>query len=226
LLVTQSGEALPAVLVAAPPTPPRARLVAVGVELVLLYRLGMEVGPVRMLANAPFGTRVIVPIIRGRVEGERIRGKTLELTGDWLTISADGAIGMLDIRGTVETDDGALIYASYKGRTGLSGGSGAAPLYAAPLFETGDEILVAQPDPGGGEGQRCAGPVTDHVRRVRGALTASAAGASVWPPPARQPRPPVVSASRSETAPVNSAPGGAAILHPRAQECRGRGGIE
>jgi len=73
------------------------------------------------------------------IEGERIRGKTLELTGDWLTISADGAIGMLDVRGTVETDDGASTYASYKGRTDLSGGIGAAPLYAAPLFETGDE---------------------------------------------------------------------------------------
>lgn len=110
-----------------------------GVELVLLYRLEMEVGPVRILADAPFGTRVIVPITRGRVEGDRIRGQTLELTGDWLTISADGAVGMLDIRGTVETDDGALIYASYKGRTDLSGGVGAAPLYAAPMFETGDE---------------------------------------------------------------------------------------
>lgn len=45
---------------------------------------------------------------------------------------------MLDVRYCVETDDGALVYVSYSGRVDLSGGTGAAPIYATPLFETGD----------------------------------------------------------------------------------------
>ena len=43
------------------------------------------------------------------------------------------------MRGTLETDDGALAYASYRGRSDVSGGPGSARLYAEPLFEAGDE---------------------------------------------------------------------------------------
>jgi hypothetical protein len=56
---------------------------------------------------------------------------------DWELIAADG-IGALDVRFTLETDDGAVIYVTYLGRIDESLG-GAAPIYAAPLFETGDE---------------------------------------------------------------------------------------
>lgn len=109
------------------------------IELVPLYNLRMEAGPMRMLPNGPMGTRIIVPILEGRVEGERVRGSTRELTGDWLTVSPDGQIGSLDVRGLLETDDGALILTSYTGRTDFSSGPGSAPLYGAPTFETGDE---------------------------------------------------------------------------------------
>jgi hypothetical protein len=54
---------------------------------------------------------------------------------DWLTIV--GPVGTLDVRGTFETDDGALVYVEYRGRTDTS--KAGAPVYAAPLFETGDE---------------------------------------------------------------------------------------
>lgn len=108
------------------------------IELVPLYRLVMKGGEQRLVPGGPLGTRLIVPITEGRLEGDRIRGKVLELTGDWLTISDDG-VATLDVRALFETDDGALVYASYRGRTDVSNGPGSAPLYTAPLFETGDE---------------------------------------------------------------------------------------
>jgi Protein of unknown function (DUF3237) len=46
---------------------------------------------------------------------------------------------MLDVRFSAETDDGALIYVQYNGRTDVSQGPGTAPIYVAPRFETGDE---------------------------------------------------------------------------------------
>ena len=45
---------------------------------------------------------------------------------------------MVDVRFTLETDDGALVYIQYDGRFDVTGGPGSAPLYVAPRFETGD----------------------------------------------------------------------------------------
>ena len=50
----------------------------------------------------------------GRVEGTRLNGRVLPVGGDWLTIRADG-VGILDVRTTLESDDGALIYTTYSG---------------------------------------------------------------------------------------------------------------
>jgi hypothetical protein len=43
------------------------------------------------------------------------------------------------VRGTLETDDGALVYSFYQGRLDLSQPLREAHIYAAPLYETGDE---------------------------------------------------------------------------------------
>ena len=54
---------------------------------------------------------------------------------DWLNVG-DG-VGTLDVRATVETDDGALIYVTYAGRTNAAVPGG--PTYVAPKFETGHD---------------------------------------------------------------------------------------
>jgi hypothetical protein len=46
-----------------------------------------------------------------RVTGPRLNGKVLPVGADWLTIRSDG-VGVLDVRTTIETHDGALIYLS------------------------------------------------------------------------------------------------------------------
>ena len=59
-----------------------------------------------------------------------------QAAADWLLVGPNN-VGTLDIRATLETHDGALIYSAYKGRTDLS--IAGSPIYVAPLYETGDE---------------------------------------------------------------------------------------
>jgi hypothetical protein len=44
----------------------------------------------------------------------------------------------LDVRATLETDDGALIFIQYNGRCDFSDPSAPGPVYTTPRFETGD----------------------------------------------------------------------------------------
>ncbi|HEX2881280.1 MAG TPA: DUF3237 domain-containing protein [Polyangiaceae bacterium] len=50
----------------------------------------------------------------GAVLGMEKRAKVRQIGGDWMTIRRDG-IGLMDVRATVEIEDGALLYASYQG---------------------------------------------------------------------------------------------------------------
>ncbi|MEA3056730.1 MAG: hypothetical protein QOD30_2162 [Actinomycetota bacterium] len=55
----------------------------------------------------------------------------------WPVSSADGSIITLDVRATLETDDGALLYAHYSGR--IDATRQPLTVYSTPLFDTGDE---------------------------------------------------------------------------------------
>jgi Protein of unknown function (DUF3237) len=73
-----------------------------------LMTLQVVVPPPQKLGAVPHGTRVIAPITSGSFEGPRLRGKVLPGGGDWTLLRADGVLE-LDLRITLETDDGALI---------------------------------------------------------------------------------------------------------------------
>jgi hypothetical protein len=62
------------------------------------------------LGTTPAGHRVMVTIREAIWEGDRLKAhvKSGAATGDWMVISPDG-VGLIDIRITLETDDGALI---------------------------------------------------------------------------------------------------------------------
>ena len=62
----------------------------------------------------PHGKLSIFPVLGGSFEGERLRGKVLAGGGDWVTAHADGTFA-LDLRVTLETDDGALIHMTFSG---------------------------------------------------------------------------------------------------------------
>ena len=74
----------------------------------LLMTLQVVVPPPQKLGAVPYGTRVIAPIASGTFEGARLRGKVLPGGGDWTLLRSDGVLE-LELRITLETDDGALI---------------------------------------------------------------------------------------------------------------------
>jgi hypothetical protein len=59
-------------------------------------------------------SRVAVNVPGGVVEGPRIKGKILPPAGDWGYILPSGVF-RLDVRATIQTDDGEIIYISYNG---------------------------------------------------------------------------------------------------------------
>jgi hypothetical protein len=70
--------------------------------------------PPEAIGPTPEGLRLNIYITGGEVTGPRLQGRILPVGADWLTIRPDG-VGILDVRATVETDDGALIYTNYQG---------------------------------------------------------------------------------------------------------------
>jgi hypothetical protein len=109
------------------------------IELVPLATARITLAEPFVLPGTPAGTRMIAEVRDATYEGERLRGRMKgAAAADWATLSAESVI-TADVRLLLETDDGALIYCWYHGRLDLSGGIGAAPIYSAPLFETGDE---------------------------------------------------------------------------------------
>jgi hypothetical protein len=84
------------------------------IELEHLFTARLEVGPPRSLGMTPYGERRIVQITGGSFEGARLRGVILPEGGDWLLLRHDGIL-QLDVRATLQTDDGELIYMTYRG---------------------------------------------------------------------------------------------------------------
>ncbi len=97
------------------------------------------------IGPAAWGTRLICPVVRGTVEGPKIKGVARPFGADWSLLRADGCIE-LDVRLVLETDDGALIHVEYRGVIDLtleqldrlrSGRAvGGMKIHTAPRFET------------------------------------------------------------------------------------------
>jgi hypothetical protein len=58
--------------------------------------------------------RITAPITDGHFEGPRLQGKVLAGGGDWTLLRGDGVLE-LDLRVTLETDDGVLIHMTSRG---------------------------------------------------------------------------------------------------------------
>jgi hypothetical protein len=113
-----------------------------------LMTLQVTVGGPQRIGPGPHGTRLTAPITDGRFEGSRLRGRVLSGGGDWTILRGDGVLE-LDLRITLETEDGALIHMTSLGlRHGpadviaaLARGERVAPssyyFRTLPRFETG-----------------------------------------------------------------------------------------
>jgi Protein of unknown function (DUF3237) len=66
------------------------------------------------IGSTPQGTLTIFPVTGGSFEGDRLRGKVLAGGGDWVRARGGGAL-TLDLRVTLETDDGSPIHMTFTG---------------------------------------------------------------------------------------------------------------
>lgn len=66
------------------------------------------VGPV------PEGLRLNFYITGGEITGPKLTGKVRASGADWLNVRRDG-VGVVDVRGVLDTHDGALIYITFDG---------------------------------------------------------------------------------------------------------------
>jgi hypothetical protein len=101
-----------------------------------LFTLTGTLSAASSIQGGPAGTRRIVNVTGGSIDGPRLRGTILPPGGDWITVRADGT-AKLDVRLTIDTDDGALILMTYTGISATRNGD--RTIHTAPLFETGDE---------------------------------------------------------------------------------------
>jgi hypothetical protein len=76
--------------------------------------LRLETSAWQEFGSTPQGMLTIVPVVGGSFEGDRLRGKVLAGGGDWIMADANGTF-LLDLRVTLETDDGALIHMTIGG---------------------------------------------------------------------------------------------------------------
>ncbi len=92
-----------------------------------------------LLQGTPAGTRAIAEVLSARLEGQRLSGSLNgAAAADWMILSQDNKIGLIDLRCTIRTDDGALIYVQYNGRVLITSAQGRNRACIAPRFETGD----------------------------------------------------------------------------------------
>jgi hypothetical protein len=149
------------------------------VELIEEFTFTARLAESVPVGPGPFGNRRIREVLGGAVSGERIAGVVGTGGGDWILTGEDG-YGRLDVRLTINTDDGAYLYVQYFGVIEYNEAAQAANagtrssdydehyFRTAPRIETGDQryawvnrtIFV-------GEGRLHPGPVVEYrVYRV------------------------------------------------------------
>ena len=118
-----------------------------------LFDIHVDLEPAQRVGQTPGGARNIVLVKGGAVAGPKVNGSVLPGGGDWVVTRGDG-VGELDVRLTMETVDGALVYMRYGGILDAKpevfrrvyGGEDVAPseyyFRTTPRFETSTEAYA------------------------------------------------------------------------------------
>jgi hypothetical protein len=87
-----------------------------------IFSLTLSLKSPEVIGPLPGGIRAHFYFAGGQIDGPRIHGKIRPEGGDWLTLRSDG-VAIIDIRSTIEADDGALISSDFTGvcELGLDG---------------------------------------------------------------------------------------------------------
>jgi hypothetical protein len=83
-----------------------------------IFSYQVQLQPPEMIGSVPDGIRANVYTSQGTVTGKKVNGILRPVGGDWVIVRPDG-VAMTDVRGTIETVDGALIYITYTGMMDL-----------------------------------------------------------------------------------------------------------
>ncbi|MEN8375131.1 MAG: DUF3237 domain-containing protein, partial [Gemmatimonadota bacterium] len=79
-----------------------------------LFDLTAQIEAPQNIGQTPSGTRQVFYVTGGSFQGERLSGDVLPGGGDWMVRDASG-VGRLDVRLSVRTHDGHLVYVRYRG---------------------------------------------------------------------------------------------------------------
>ena len=112
-----------------------------GLKAELLLEVRYDHDEAQEIGDTPHGNRRIVYLKGGEFEGPKLKGEVLPGGGAWFLRRPDGA-SEIDVRATMRTDDGHLIYTQYRGI--LHGGSDGKEYYfrITPYYETASEKYV------------------------------------------------------------------------------------
>jgi hypothetical protein len=109
------------------------------IELVPLATVDVQFRDLIAVGAGPAGDRIIGELSAFAISGDRLNGHLKGVAAaDWGVTSA-GRVWTPDVRLTIETDDGAVVFVAYQGRIDLSRGWDEATIYVAPRFETAAE---------------------------------------------------------------------------------------
>lgn len=102
-------------------------------ELVPLCSAVIQVREAVLVENTPTGTLMVGEISDSTWEGERFSARQRgQAAADWLDVAPDGT-ACVDVRLTLETSEGGIIFVEYTGRSNLETGDA----YSCPRFRTG-----------------------------------------------------------------------------------------
>ena len=88
------------------------------VKLEPIFSFAVGISEPEVIGETPEGLRANYYLTGGNATGDRVTGKFLPVGGDWVCVRRDG-IAVLDVKATIETNDGALIFVYYHGTIDL-----------------------------------------------------------------------------------------------------------
>lgn len=118
-----------------------------------LMRFEATLKPALTVGDGALGLRAIADVTGGTFEGPRLKGTILPSGADWFIINPARGLINIDVRATLQTDDGDHIFTTYNGRIAVppeefgalfdstSGPPDPSSYYfrTAPTFETGSQ---------------------------------------------------------------------------------------
>jgi hypothetical protein len=112
----------------------------VSLSLVPLATLRITILRQTRVDGIPAGSRLVGEAATCELDGERVQASQAGTSSDWLTLHADGSVGV-DARLLLATPSGASLTITYRGKGAALPVTGA-PVFIVPTFETDDPGLA------------------------------------------------------------------------------------